>query len=433
MTLPRAQRLLRSRWLVFGALALLAVVVWSAVGGGGSAAPSGNNNIGSAGGGGGGRHGRGGPDPGRPIPVGTITAERGSLDLFLNGLGTVTPVNTVLVKSQVNGQMLRVNFQEGQMVRAGDLLAEIDPRPFQVQLTQAQGQLSRDEALLKNAEIDLERYRTLWSQDSIAKQQVDAQEALVRQYQGTVESDRGQVDSAKLQLVYAKVTAPFGGRVGLRQVDPGNIVSTSDANGIVVITQVQPITVVFTLPEDNLPRIVQKLRGKTAIPIDAYDRQQKVKLASGTLVTVDNQIDTATGTVKLKAQFSNEDGGLFPNQFVNVRMLIDTLQDRTLIPAAAVQRGSQGNFVYVVNAENKVNLQPVQLGDTQGDKVVVEDGLKPGAKVVVEGIDKLREGSPVEPVPRDTPPGQNGDVQRDVQADSKTGAHGAHGKKPRNS
>jgi membrane fusion protein, multidrug efflux system len=223
---------------------------------------------------------------------------------------------------------------------------------------------------------------------------------LVRQYQGTVEADRGQVDNAKLQLVYAKVTAPFGGRVGLRQVDPGNIVSTADTNGIVVITQVQPITVIFTLPEDNLPRIVQKLRDKTPLSVDAYDRQQKLKLASGRLLTVDNQIDTTTGTVKLKAQFTNEDGALFPNQFVNVRMLIDTLRERTLIPVGAVQRGAQGNFVYLVDKDNKIKLQPVSLGDTEADRVVVEEGLAPGAQVVVEGADKLREGMQVEPIAR---------------------------------
>lgn len=393
MSLPRALQVSRSRWLLCALLALFAVGAWSLFGIGGG--KRGHGEMGD-----------------HPIPVGTISAKRGNMNIFLNGLGTATPANMVLVKSQVNGQLLRVHFTEGQMVKAGDLLAEIDPRPFQVQLTQAQGQLAHDEALLKNAEIDLERYRTLWSQDSIAKQQVDAQEALVRQYQGTVEADRGQVDSAKLQLIYSKVTAPFSGRVGLRQVDPGNIVSTSDTNGIVVITQVQPITVVFTLPEDNLPRIVQKLRDNQVLPVDAYDRQQKVKLASGTLLTVDNQIDTTTGTVKLKAQFDNQDGALFPNQFVNVRMQIDTLRERTLIPASTIQHGAQGDFVYLVNNDNTIKLQPVQLGDTQDNQVVVEEGLAPGAKVVIEGTDRLREGSQVEPVSRDEPqPAPHRDTQ----------------------
>lgn len=380
MTPSGTQKPQHQRWYVWVLLVLCAGGVWSFLGGANRGA------------------GHGAED--RAIPVAIASAVNGSLALFLNGLGTVIPANTVLVRSQVGGQLLRVHFREGQLVHAGDLLAEIDPRPYQVQLTQAQGQLARDEALLKNAVIDLERYRTLWSQDSIAKQQVDAQAALVQQYQGTVESDRGSVDNAKLQLVYARVTAPFGGRVGLRQVDPGNIVTSTDPNGIVVITQVQPITVVFTLPEDNLPRVVQKLNTNTGLPVDAYDRQQKLKLASGILLTVDNQIDTSTGTVKLKAEFSNTDGALFPNQFVNVRMLIDTLRDRTLIPVAAVQHGAHGNFVYLVQADNTIKLQPVQLGDTAADQVVVESGLVAGARVVVEGADKLLAGSRVEPVDR---------------------------------
>jgi multidrug efflux system membrane fusion protein len=385
MSVPWARMILRRRWLLCAVLALFAVSAWSYLGMGGAKRA-------------------GGDGEGRPIPVTIAAASTGNLNIFLSGLGTVTPANTVLVKSRVDGQLLRVHFQEGQQVRAGALLAEIDPRPFEVQLTQAQGQLARDMALLQNAQIDLERYRTLWSQDSIAKQQVDAQAALVRQYQGVVEADRGQVEDAKLQLVYAKVTAPISGRVGLRQVDPGNIVSSTDS--LVLITQTQPIAVIFTLPEDNLPKIVERLRAKASIPVDAYDRQQKIKLAAGTLLTVDNQIDTTTGTVKLKAQFRNDDGALFPNQFVNVRMLVDTLRNVTLVPVAAVQRGSQGNFVYLVQSDRKVRLQQVRLGDTENDQVVVLGGLRPGDQVVLEGIDKLREGATVEAVAKQGAPAE---------------------------
>jgi membrane fusion protein, multidrug efflux system len=346
-------------------------------------------------------------DRDKPIPVATVAVGRGDLQIFLNGLGTVTPAANVVVHSRVDGQLMRVFFQEGQTVRAGELLAEIDPRAFQVQLTQAQGQHARDSALLRNAQLDLERYQLLWSQDSIAKQQVDAQQSLVHQYEGAVLADQGQIDSAKLQLAYTQVTAPIAGRVGLRQVDAGNIVHAADANGLVTIAQVQPIAVIFTLPEDNLPLIVQKLQTKTPIPVAAYDRQQKRLLANGTLLTVDNQIDTATGTVKLKAQFRNEDNALFPNQFVNVRMQIDTRRDAALLPAAAVQRGAQNNFVYLVNADNTVKLQTVQVGDTEGEQVTIESGLKVGDRVVIEGIDKLRDGSAVEPVPRAGADGAN--------------------------
>jgi multidrug efflux system membrane fusion protein len=351
-----------------------------------------------------GGHGRGAHGEGdRPIPVSIATVGRGDLKIFLNGLGTVTPVADVLVRSRVDGELLRVHFREGQTVRAGDLLAEIDPRAFQVQLTQAEGQHARDKALLQNARMDLERYQLLWSQDSIAKQQVDAQQSLVQQYEGAVLADQGQIDDARLQLTYARVTAPIGGRVGLRQVDPGNIVHASDTEGLVSIAQVQPITVLFTLPEDNLPLLVQKVQAGVSIPVAAYDRQQKRLLANGSLLTMDNQIDTTTGTVKLKAQFRNEDSALFPNQFVNVRMQIDTRRDVELLPTAAVQRGAQDNFVYLVGADRKVTLRTVQLGDTEGDQVVIESGLQVGDQVVVDGIDKLREGSAVEPVQRGAP------------------------------
>jgi multidrug efflux system membrane fusion protein len=365
--------------------------------------------------------GRGADPNARALPVVAAPVTTGSIDIYLSALGTVTPRNMVTVRSRVDGQLMEVAFREGQLIKAGDLLAQIDPRPFEVQLTQAQGQLAKDQALLKNAELDLERYRTLLSQDSISKQQVDTQESLVHQYEGTVKSDQGQVDNAKLQLTYSRITAPIAGVVGLRQVDPGNIIHAADTNGLVVITQLQPITVLFPIPEDNLPQVMKRIKSGASLPVEAWDRAQKVKLATGKLLTADNQIDTATGTVKLRAEFPNDDSALFPNQFVNVRMLVDTRTDATLVPSAAIQRGAPGTFVYAVNEDKSVSVKPLKLGPVQGEITAVESGIAPGTQVVVDGADKLREGSKVELITREarnTPaaapqrPGKDGGERR---------------------
>jgi multidrug efflux system membrane fusion protein len=338
--------------------------------------------------------------PAGAVPVVVDSVRLGTFDVYLFALGTVTPLNTVLVRSRVDGQIMRVAFEEGQMVSAGDLLAEIDPRPFEVQLTLASGQLARNQALLENARIDLVRYRSLLAQDSISRQQVDTQESLVRQYEAAVQSDQGGIANARLQLTHARIVAPITGRVGLRQVDAGNIVRATDAAGIVVITQLQPIGVVFPIPEDALPRVMKRLRAGDRIAVDAFDRAQKEKLGSGRLLTVDNQIDTATGTVKLKAEFANAANALFANQFVNVRLPLETRQNATLVPTAAVQRGAAGTFVYVVKDDLTVAVTPVKLGPVQGEISTLDSGVGVGAKVVVDGADRLRDGVKVEPVVR---------------------------------
>ena len=330
-----------------------------------------------------------------PQPVGVASIGHGDVRIVLSALGTVSPLATVTVKTQIGGQLVQIAFQEGQLVHKGDFLAQIDPRPYQVALEQAQAQLARDQATLKGAEVDLARYRTLVAQDSIAKQTLDSQVATVGNLQGTVQLDQASIDSAQLNLTYCHITAPATGRVGLRQVDEGNYVQASDANGIVVITQLQPISAVFSLPEDDIPQILTQMHTGRALAVTAADRTDTTTIATGQLSTIDNQVDTTTGTVKLRALFANDDEQLFPSQFVNAHLLVDTLKGAIVAPTSAIQRGEPGTFVYVVGDDSRAHVRPITLGPQDGAVVAVIKGLNGGERVVVDGADRLRDGAPV--------------------------------------
>ena len=378
-----AKNWLRHWWIWVLAASLLGVVVYGQL----TKSP-GQTTQGAA---------KSGASPVQPsVPVTAVAAKTGDIGIYLTGLGSVTPVHTVTVKSRVDGELMKVYYREGQIVNKGALLAEIDSRPYQAQLTQAQGQMVRDQALLRNAKTDLQRYKVLTSQDSIAEQQYATQKSLVQQLEGAVKVDQGLIDNAKLQIVYARITAPIGGRLGLRIVDPGNIIHATDTTGLCVITQLEPITVIFTIPEDSLPPVLAKLKAGARLEVDAYNREQTKKIATGHLLTIDNQIDPNSGTLRFRAEFDNKDHMLFPNQFVNARLLLDTRRGATVVPAAAIQRSPQGTFVYLVKADQTVTVRQVKLGPSEGDETSIDSGLEPGDRVVVEGAERLREGSKVE-------------------------------------
>jgi len=344
---------------------------------------------------GGGRHGMRG---GALAPVQAATAESKSVPRYLSGLGTITAANTVTVRSRVDGQLIALHFQEGQQVKAGDLLAEIDPSQFKVALAQAQGQLAKDTATLANARRDLARYQQLVKTNLVSRQELDAQQALVSESLGTIKADQAAVASAQLQLDWSRITAPIDGRVGLKQVDIGNQISSGDTTGIVVLTQTHPIDLIFTLPESDIATVIQAQKAGKSLTVEAWDRANKQKLSDGTLLSLDNQIDTTTGTIKLKARFNNQDDALFPNQFVNARMLVSTEENAVVIPTAALQMGNEGNFVWVLNSDNNVSKHRVKAGIQDSQSVVIAAGLSAGDRVVTDGIDRLTEGAKVEVV-----------------------------------
>jgi multidrug efflux system membrane fusion protein len=414
-----ARRAPERRWLVpvlgIVLVLVLAAVAWAIWGRSASNATTADGKTANADGAknakgagkGGGRGGNAG-DPNRAQPVAVATARKGDINLVQTALGTVNALRTVAVRPRVDGQLDSVAFTEGQIVPQGAVLAQIDPTTFRIALEQAQGQYARDAATLANARLDLERYQTLIAQDSIPKQQVDQQAALVKQLEGTVKMDQAQLESAQLQLSYTKIVAPVSGRLGLRQVDPGNAVHQTDTNGIAIITQVDPITVVYTIPQDTLPRVLERLRSNDPPAVQALDRDNKNVLASGKLLTTDNAIDVSTGTVKLKAQLPNSNGKLFPNQFVNVRMVVDTHRNVVVVPTAAVQLGAQGAQVYVVKEDNTVNVRPVKTGAAEGGMTEVTSGLQEGERVITDGVDRIREGSKVEVIDPNAPAGGGG-------------------------
>lgn len=380
----------RSSWrkwiwlLIIIVAAVAAYFLWprgtGAQSAGGSSAPAGRRGRGPA-----------------VTPVVAVRASRGNIGVYYTGLGAVTPINTVTVKSRVDGQLMSVHYKEGDMVHQGDLLVEIDPRPYQVALLQAEGQMMRDQASLANAKIDLTRYETLLKQNAIPEQQLATQHSTVTQGEGVVKTDQGQIDSAKLNLTYCRITAPISGRIGLRLVDPGNIVHASDTNGLLVITEIQPISVIFTISEDQLPAVLQKVRAGQRLEVDAYDKAMTAKIAQGSLTTLDNQIDQSTGTLRLRATFDNRDHALFPNQFVNARLLVQEKRGVTLLQNAAIQRNTQTTYVYLVKPDNTVTIRQIEVGTTEGDESEVTSGLAPGDMVVMTGVDKLQEGSKVSP------------------------------------
>ncbi len=375
------------RWLWLVALALVAAGAYSFR----SKRPGPASAAATASSPGAGKFGRGA----MTIPVVAAKAQKGDIGVYFTGLGAVTPIYTVTVRSRVDGQLMKVLYKEGDYVREGDLLVEIDPRPFQVQQMEAEGQLAKDQAALDNARLDLTRYQTLVTHEAIPEQQLATQKATVAQLEGAIKTDQAAIASAKLNLVYCHISAPITGRVGLRLVDPGNIVHASDQNGLLVITQLQPISVIFTIAEDQVPVVLQKMRAGHRLTVDAYDRDMKARLAQGWLTTLDNQIDQTTGTLKLRATFNNTDNNLFPNQFVNARLLVEEKHGVTLVPGAVVQRNPQMTYVYVVKPDSTVTVRPVTAGTTEGDQTEIISGLSPGDVAVMTGVDKLQEGSKV--------------------------------------
>jgi multidrug efflux system membrane fusion protein len=386
----------KSRWWIWLlVLGVVAVGIWYYRGGHSKteAENSGANGPVAAGG----QRQNGTPGFNPVVPVVVATAQHGDVPIYFSGLGTVTAFNTVTVHSRVDGQLISVAFKEGQFVHQGDLLAQIDPRPFQVILEQAEGALAKDTAQRKDAEANFERFKLLYAEGVIPKQQMDTQQAQVGQFDGAIKTDQAMIDSAKLQLSFTHITAPISGRIGLRLVDAGNMVHASDAGGLLVITQLQPISVVFSLPQDQLPQVVAKLRAGGQLLVMAYDRDDTAKIASGTLASIDNQIDTSTGTYKLKATFANDDNILFPNQFVNVHLLVDTKRNLTVVPVTAIQRGPQGTYVYAVDHNNVAKIHTVTVAQSTNENAGLSSGLNPGDTVVIDGQDKLQDGSQVSP------------------------------------